>query len=115
MINTNGTADIFVRNIIYIISTGIDCMYGLNKLWGTFLHVIDGKLKKPSGGIIPHIIYRQIHEKIIVGFSHLKERLTSGDIFKEGWNIFPNGICRTHVNGGIEFPSWPRIILGAVC
>ena len=75
---------------------------------------MDAEQQKTARLFLPHIIYRQINKKIIVRFSHLQERLATGDIFKESRSILPNVIGRRHVNRGIELPSRPFGFFGTV-
>lgn len=60
--------------------------------------------------VVPDIIYRKIDKEIVVGCSHLKERLAAFDILEHILGVGPHRICRSHVGGSIELPSWPWII-----
>jgi hypothetical protein len=59
----------------------------------------------------PHIPDWKEHEEVIVGLSSLQVCLATVNVFHEFGSIAPDAVRWTYVNGCIEFPSWPGIIL----
>ena len=57
--------------------------------------------------LVPNIVKRQVNEKVIVGFSHLQERLATGDIREQSRGIAPYRIGRRHIYRRIKEPARP--------
>ena len=57
--------------------------------------------------LVPNIVQRQVNEKVIVGFSHLQERLATGDIREQSGGIAPYRIGRRHIYRRIKEPARP--------
>ena len=80
------------------------------------VHGMDVKLHQQFFvALFPHVVDRQIDQEVVVGSSHLQEALTPFYILHQEGGVTPDAVGRTHVNGGIELPSWPRVVLGRVC
>ena len=76
---------------------------------------MDGELHQEFVGLLlPHVADRQQHEKIVVGLSPLQKTLATFNVLHEVGGVAPDAVCRTHVDRGVELPSWPGVVLRRV-
>ena len=59
-------------------------------------------------------MYRQIDQEVVVGLAHLQETLTPFYVLHEEGSVAPDAVGRTHVDGSIELPPWPWVVLGGI-
>ena len=111
---THGITDEVIRNIVHIISRTINTMHRLYKTGSTLCHLMNIEKQQTPVLFIPHIVYRQINQEVIIRLSHLQETLATGDIIEKCRGIPPNIIRRTHINGSIELPTRPGSLSGRV-
>ena len=64
--------------------------------------------------LLPHIIQRQIHKKVIIRLSHLQEALTTGYILEECGRIPPYTVRRAHIHRSIKLPTGPGSLGGRI-
>ena len=72
------------------------------------------KHQKASVLFMPHIVHREIKQKIVIRFTLLQKRLASGDILKESICISPNTIGGRHIYRSIELPTRPFSLFGRI-
>ena len=73
---------------------------------------MNGELHQELLGVLmPHMMNRQVDEEIIIGLSPLQETLATFDILHKIRCIAPDRIRRRHVDGGVELPTWPGVVL----
>ena len=105
-----------VADIVAVIAQRVDLQDAADKLRSFLVHRVDVELHEQTfrtwfQAFLPHIAYGQIDEEVVVGLSCLQDTLAAFDIVHEERCIAPDAIGGTHVDGGIEFPAWPRIVL----
>ena len=61
-----------------------------------------------------HVVVGQIDKQVVVGFTPLQETLATGDVCAESRHGVPLRVLRTHIDGGVELPRGPWIVLRRV-
>ena len=120
-----------VADIVAIVAEAVDAEDAPDKLRTFLVHGMDVELHEevfPAPAVFalrlsiiiartadaPHVMDGQIDQEIIVGLSHLQERLAAFDILHQERGIAPNAVGGTHIDRCIEFPSGPWIMLRGV-
>ena len=105
-------AQVLVADVVAVESGLVDIEDALDKLGSLLRHAVNVEHHEPFLGIgAPHVSYGQIHQEVVVGLSPLQIGLTVGDVFHQFGRIAPDAVGGAHVDGGIEFPSRPWIVL----
>ena len=105
-------AKVFVADVITIESCLVDVEDDLDELRCLLRHTVDVELHQPVLGVVaPHVSHRQIYQEVVVGLSPLQVGLAASDVLHQFWCVTPNAVGRTHVDRGIELPTWPWIVL----
>ena len=86
----------------------------MDKPGSPLLHFMDIESQETFACFLPHIVYRQINQEIIIGLAHLQKRLATGDIIEKGGGIFPYAVCRRHVDRRVEQPAGPFRLAGRI-
>ena len=102
-----------LRDIVAVESCTVDIEDRLAEFGCQCSHGMDRELHEQFVGVLlPHITDREVHEEVVIRLSPLQETLTAFYILHEEWGIAPYRVGRTHIDGCIEFPSGPWVILG---
>ena len=104
-----------IADIVAVVAQAVNSQDTLDEGGRMLVHGVDVKLHEQLlGALFPHIVYRQIDQEVVVGLAHLQEALTPFYILHEEGGIAPDAVGRTHVDGSIELPPWPRVVLGGI-
>ena len=114
-----------VADVVAVVAQTVYSKYGTYEFRSFLIHAVnvehhqqvvaeDVFLSLAGYSFAPHIADGQIDEEVVVGLSELQERLTPLDVLHNEGSVAPDAVRRTHIHRSIEFPSWPRVVLGRV-
>ena len=73
---------------------------------------MDGELHEELAvGLLPGIANGEQHKEVVVGLSPLQEALAAFHVLHEEGGVAPDAVGGTHVDGSVEFPSGPLVVL----
>ena len=98
-------------DVVAVEAGTVDVENGFDELRCQLAHSVDRELHEQFIGVLlPHITDGQEDQEIVVGLSHLQERLTTFDIFHKVRCIAPDGVGGRHIDRGVELPARPLIV-----
>ena len=101
-----------VGDVVAVETGSVDGQDALDELRCQTAHGVDAELHEQLAGVfLPHVANGQVDEEIVVGLAPLQETLTALDILHEVGGIAPDAVGGTHVDGGVELPARPRVVL----
>ena len=100
-----------VADIVAVETCTVDVKDGLYELGRFLRHRVDVELHEQVLGIVaPHVAHGQIDKEVVVGLSPLQVCLAAGDIVHQILRVAPDTVCGTHIDRGVELPSWPWVV-----